>query len=281
MTVSVVICTLGRLRELERCVEALAAGDEQPAEIVVVDQAPDGRAAGLGHGVTCVRAPDEGVSRARNRGAAEATGDILAFTDDDCVPSPDWIAVLGTAYAGGVDGVTGRVLPLPDGGGGVPVSSRTSPVRRTFEGAGAAPWEIGTGGNLSLRRSAFDRIGGFDETLGPGTAGRAAEDVDLLYRAVAAGCTLVYEPDALVYHERKTRRARLGGRFAYGYGMGAFLAGHARRGDGDAARLRRRYARVLARNAVAGVRRADGWPLVEGALTLAGIAAASTHRSRR
>jgi GT2 family glycosyltransferase len=128
---------------------------------------------------------------------------------------------------------------------------------------------------LSLRRAVFERLGGFDEALGPGTSGRAAEDVDLLYRSMLKGCTVVYEPDAIVYHERKSRRARLGGRFGYGYGMGTFLDLHARRGDLHAREQRRRYARGLARAAVSGVRHGDVWPAVDGVLTYAGLLAAS------
>jgi hypothetical protein len=146
-------------------------------------------------------------------------------------------------------------------------------MRRTFSGPRQTPWAIGTGGNLALRRSAFEAVGGFDETLGPGTSARAAEDVDLLYRLVNAGFTILYEPDAVVYHELKSRRARVGGRYGYGYGLGTFLAGHAARGDEHARVLRRRYAADLARRAAAGLRHGDGWPALEGALTLAGIVA--------
>jgi len=146
-------------------------------------------------------------------------------------------------------------------------------MRRTFSGPRQTPWAIGTGGNLALRRSAFEAVGGFDETLGPGTPARAAEDVDLLYRLVNAGFTILYEPDAVVYHELKSRRARVGGRYGYGYGLGTFLAGHAARGDEHARVLRRRYAADLARRAAAGLRHGDGWPALEGALTLAGIVA--------
>lgn len=281
--VSVVVCTLGRRLELARCVEALVRGTARPAEIIVVDQTGDEHPGRLAGATTYLRVPDEGVSRARNRGAAVAASGVLAFTDDDCVPSRGWIAAISRAYGGSevIDGVTGRVLPLADGPPGVAVSSRTSAVRRTFQGPDSLPWEIGTGGNLSLRRAAFERLGGFDETLGPGTNGRAAEDVDLLYRAAVSGLTLLYEPDAVVYHERKSRRARLDGRFAYGYGMGAFASRHAGEATPQARSLRRRYARVLARAALAGARRGDPWPLVEGVLTGAGIAAASSPLARR
>jgi len=279
--VSVVVSTIGRPRELARCVEALLAAAPAPAQVIVVDQSPDGSAPDLPRPLTYLRVPDEGASRARNRGAAAALHDVLAFTDDDCVVATDWVGALRLAYADGeVDGVTGRVLPLSTGSDGVAVSSRTSRARRMFSGTGSIPWEIGTGGNLSLRRAVFERLGGFDEALGPGTSGRAAEDVDLLYRSMLRGCTIVYEPDAIVYHERKSRRAKLRGRFGYGYGMGTFLDLHARGGDLHARALRRRYVRGLARTALSGVRHGDIWPAADGLLTYAGLLAASASHAQ-
>jgi GT2 family glycosyltransferase len=268
--VSVVVCTMDRPEALARCLDALRACTPPPAQIVVVDQ---GSHPAAPQGVEHVRMTERGVSRGRNQGARAAAHELLAFTDDDCVPAPDWIDALERGFEEGVDGVTGRVLPLP--GDGVAVSSRTSTARRTFGGRGETPWDIGTGGNLSLRRSAFEAVGGFDEALGPGTPARAAEDVDLLYRLANAGFTLLYEPGAVVYHELKSRQARVGGRYGYGYGLGTFLARHAARGDEHASTLRRRYAAALARRAASGLRHGDGWPALEGALTLAGIVAGS------
>jgi GT2 family glycosyltransferase len=266
--VSVVVCTMDRPDALARCLRGLRECTPPPAQVVVVDQ---GARPAAPEEVEYVRMTERGVSRGRNRGARAAGHELLAFTDDDCVPAPDWVGALLRGFEEGVDGVTGRVLPLP--GEGVAVSSRTSTERRTFSGPGQTPWDIGTGGNLALRRSAFEAVGGFDEALGPGTPARAAEDVDLLYRLADAGFTILYEPAAVMYHELKSRRARIGGRYGYGYGLGAFLARHAASGDAHARTLRRRYAAALARRAASGLRHADGWPAVEGALTLAGILA--------
>jgi GT2 family glycosyltransferase len=273
VSVSVVVCTMDRPDALDRCLRALRACTPPPAQVVVVDQGAQPAAA---EGVEVVRMTERGVSRGRNLGARAADHELLAFTDDDCVPAPNWIGALLRGFEDGVDGVAGRVLPLP--GEGVAVSSRTSTERRDFGGPRQTPWDIGTGGNLALRRGAFEAVGGFDEALGPGTPARSAEDVDLLYRLANAGFTLRYEPDAVVYHELKTRRARVGGRYGYGYGLGAFLARHASGGDDHARTLRRRYVASLARRAASGLRHGDGWPALEGALTLAGIVAGGHRR---
>jgi GT2 family glycosyltransferase len=278
--ISVVVCTMNRPEALARCLHALLAADPPPAEVVVVDQGSQPLEEALRARVEYVPMEDRGVSRARNHGAAAAQHDLLAFTDDDCVPAPGWIGAIAAAYDEGGDGVTGRVLPLPGHATGVAVSSRTSAHRRTFSGPGQVPWDIGTGGNLSLHRRALDAVGGFDEALGPGTRGRAAEDVDLLYRVVAAGFAIRYEPRAVVYHELKSRRTRVGGRFGYGFGLGTFLVRHAAAGDVHAAALRRRYVRAVGRRMATGLRHGTLWPAAEGALTLAGILAASVARDR-
>lgn len=85
----------------------------------------------------------KGPAAARNHGARVARAPILAFTDDDCIPAPDWLRAVvdGFAASATIGAVTGPVLPLgPDRPGVAPVSSRTSRVRRTFAGK-SPPWE--------------------------------------------------------------------------------------------------------------------------------------------
>src|SRR5581483_12250299 len=137
------------------------------------------------------------------------------------------------------DAVCGRVLPLAiDDPTACPVSSRTGTVHRRFRGCvGHAPWDVGTGGNLLMRRAVVDRAGGFDLRLGPGTPGRASEDVDMLYRLLLRGYTIDFEPAAVVYHEMKPRREATRINLPYGYGMGQMLGLHIRNHDSGARSL--------------------------------------------
>ena len=102
-TVSVVVVTAGRPQSLSRCLAAIEAGECTPHELVVVDQSSASRPAEVGDAGPArrprietrhLRVPRMGVSAARNLGASQADGDHLAFTDDDCVPSPEWLAAL-------------------------------------------------------------------------------------------------------------------------------------------------------------------------------------------
>ena len=174
-----------------------------------------------------------GVSHARNLGWRSTTSSIVAFTDDDCVPAEGWLAAVEQAlgHDATLDATTGRVLGLgPDTHGLHAVSSRTDQRDRTFSGR-TMPWHVGTGGNLAVRRDALERVGGFDPRLGPGSPGEAAEDLDLVYRLLASGSRIRYEPRALVYHERQSTSRRHLSRTRYGHGLGAFAGVTLRRGD--------------------------------------------------
>jgi len=82
--VSVVVCTMDRPEALDRCLRALRECTPPPEQVVVVDQGAQPVAP---EGVEVVRMTERGVSRGRNRGARAAEHELLAFTDDDCVPA--------------------------------------------------------------------------------------------------------------------------------------------------------------------------------------------------
>ena len=238
--ITVAVATMNRPAALARCLETLLGGERRPAEIVVVDQSADDAAQGVvdrmrardGVAITYVRQPRLGLAASRNAAIAASTRPCIAFTDDDCVPGPQWLAAIAAAFEdANVQTVTGRILPLgPDRPGTHAVSSRPSCIRTRFRGR-TLPWAVGSGANIAVAREWLDRIGGFNRHLGAGSAARSAEDVDLLYRLLLAGATVQYEPDAVIFHERKDEAAWFATRSSYGYGMGAFCGMWLRRQD--------------------------------------------------
>ena len=244
--ISAAIAACDRPEGVLRCLEAILGGEVLPAEVIVVDQSRDDRVASALAGagrpdcpVRHLRRPRQGLSASRNVALAEAAHAVVAFTDDDCVPDGRWIATVHEALTADPDlaAVTGRVLPLGEERPGTHVvSPRDSTMAREYTGR-AVPWTVGTGGNFAARREWLTRAGGFDERLGAGSAGRAAEDADLLYRLLAAGGRIRYEPRAVVYHERQTAAQRLASREGYAHGIAAFCALRARRGEVYAGRL--------------------------------------------
>jgi GT2 family glycosyltransferase len=139
--------------------------------------------------VTALRTPRRsGPAAARNAGWRAATGEVIAFTDDDCVPQPGWLAALVDGIAVH-DIVQGRTLAAPD------QLYRTGPFSRTIQVTVADGWFQTC--NVAYRRTVLESVGGFDERF-PDPAG---EDTDLAWRALANGAVAGFNEDAVVFHD--------------------------------------------------------------------------------
>jgi O-antigen biosynthesis protein len=212
---SVVICTRDRPAYLDRCLAALAALNYPRFEILVVDNAPsDGRAREIAsrRSVRYVVEAVAGLSRARNRGAAQSTGDIVAYLDDDAIAEPGWLGGLAAEFTDArVMAVAGRVIPLdPAGEEGrkcaAIAGTDRGPQRRIFD-LETPDWfkfanfgGIGIGANMAMRRSAFSVWPGFNPRLGRGAAVPACEENHAFSQMIAAGYRVVYTPAAVVRH---------------------------------------------------------------------------------
>lgn len=214
------MATRDRPHLLAGLLDALPAALDDRCEVLVVDSASRTAATVSlcrAREVPVLRIDEPGTSRARNAGIAHTTADLVAVTDDDCLPQPGWSAALRAAFADPSVGlVTGRVLP--DGPAAAPVSLTLEERSRAL----TVDSLIGHGANAAFRRAALDAVGGFDEQLGPGTPLHAAEDVDLFRRLLGAGWSGRYAADAVVLHRQwRGRRAALATSWAYGVGAGA------------------------------------------------------------
>lgn len=215
LTVSVVVPTRDRNADLDRCLEAVDRLDPAPLEVIVVDSAPtkeDAHKVASKWGARYVLESDPGASRARNRGAREARGDIVAYTDDDAVPHPTWLSWITAEFQDAIVAlVAGRVMP-PDAAaerirwyelcGFSGQSEHRILVDRNihnwFEKITFLPF--GLGANLAIRRSAFSRWHGFNERLGPGTLIPGHEEQHAFLKLIDLGFRLVYAPNAHVTH---------------------------------------------------------------------------------
>jgi glycosyltransferase involved in cell wall biosynthesis len=237
---SVVISTVDRPALLARCLAALREGVRRPHEVVVVDQGgttgtadvvADAREAGLT--VVHVVQSGRGLSLSQNAGVRAATSEVVAIVDDDCVPSPQWLAVAEREFGAGTRPLllTGRVLPGPIiGHRTIAVSSRLAEQRREWTNP-PLPWHIGTGGNFAVDRAAFLSVGGNDVRLGTGAPGRGSNDLDLFHRLIVGGTAARYAPEFFVHHERSTPSEYRRRRTTYGFGVGAMLGLWLRRHD--------------------------------------------------
>ncbi|MEJ7811902.1 MAG: glycosyltransferase [Gemmatimonadaceae bacterium] len=231
---SLIICSRNRPALLADTVESILQGDEVPTELIIIDQSDvprDVPAAWRTSGPCEIRhvpSRSAGLGRARNEGIAQARHDVLAFTDDDMYAAPGWFGALIRAMveAGPRSAVTGRVLPGAEEvpGGFVPALV-TSDAPATYEGR--IDVDVLAGGNMAVRRSLIDMVGGFDDRLGAGSRFPAAEDNDLGFRLLEVGARIVYVPQAVLYHRAwRAARAYLPMRWSYGRGKGGYYAKH-------------------------------------------------------
>lgn len=177
-----------------------------------------------------INALGRGKSKALNQGlgAVPRTTDFVLFTDDDCVPQPDWVIKAVTALQRDKDiGLVGGRVDIYDRRDFAP--GFTTDVAVLTELCSGADYFETTimGANMAARYAALSDVGGFDTRLGPGTRlGVGAEDFDLVYRIIAHGWRVVFDPSPTILHHHGRRTAKQINRaFAvYDVGAGAILA---------------------------------------------------------
>jgi glycosyltransferase involved in cell wall biosynthesis len=201
--VAVVAATHNRADRLAALLDALREQTLRDFEVVIVDDASDDDTAAL---LAAARArgdlaltvlrhdPGRGPAAARNAGWRAATAPIIAFTDDDCRPSPEWLEAGVAAMAAAANGtreavVQGLTEPDPR------EADRLGPFTRSLNICELDHWYATA--NMFYSRSTLERLGGFDETTFSRPGG---EDTDLAWRAIAEGVPTAFSPQARVWH---------------------------------------------------------------------------------
>ena len=199
--VSVIVCSYNGGQTLEACLRSLKKINYPDYEVVLVnDGSTDNTREIVSHHpwVKAIHQANMGLSVARNVGAAHASGEILAYTDSDCMADPDWLYYLvGTLLSGNYAGVGGPNI---------------SPPAQNWQQAcvAAAPGgpshvlltdvvaEHIPGCNMAFHRWAFDKVGGFDPEYR-----KAGDDVDFCWRLQQEGQVIAFSPSAIVWHYRR------------------------------------------------------------------------------
>ncbi|VVM05748.1 Putative mycofactocin biosynthesis glycosyltransferase MftF [Methylacidimicrobium cyclopophantes] len=200
--ISVIVCNFNGGRFLGDCIRSLQQLQYPDFEIIVVDDgSTDGSRKLLEtfEGIRVIHQENGGLSVARNRGIAAAEGEVLAFTDADCVVDEDWLYFLASAFqSGDLAGVGGpNIAPPP-----------ATAVEAVIAAAPGSPSHVLLtdrlaehlpGCNMAFRRTALEKIGGFVPEFRV-----AGDDVDLCWRLLDQGFALGFSPGALVWHRRRS-----------------------------------------------------------------------------
>jgi O-antigen biosynthesis protein len=213
--VSVVVCAYNAERTMEDCLASLEHLNYPDYEVIVVNDGSKDRTLEIAERFGYCRIisqPNKGLSVARNVGAEAANGEIVAYTDSDCVADPDWLAYL-VAKMESADLVAcgGPNFPPPENSL-VPAAVAVSPGGPTHVLLSDDVAEHIAGCNMAFRRDVLLNLGGFDPVY------RAAgDDVDICWRLQDAGHTIGFSPAAVVWHfRRNTVAAYIGQQRGYG-----------------------------------------------------------------
>jgi GT2 family glycosyltransferase len=198
--VSVIVCTYNGRRTIRDTLEALQRLEYPDFEIIVVsDGSSDGCVAlAYGYRVRVITGPNRGLSEARNIGYRAATGQIVAYIDDDAYPDPHWLHYVAYAFVTTRHAAIGGPNLAPPGAGWVADCVANAPGGANHVLLSDLEAEHIPGCNMAYRKLSLEAVGGFDPQFRI-----AGDDVDLCWRLLDRGWTIGFSPGAMVWHYRR------------------------------------------------------------------------------
>jgi GT2 family glycosyltransferase len=214
-----VVCSYNGEPTIRDCFEGIAALEYPDFEVIVVDDGSIDRTAAIAreYGFQVIRTDNHGLSSARNTGLQAATGEILAYIDDDAYPDRHWLRYLAatfvrTSYVG-----VGGPNIAPPGDGPVAECVANAPGGPNHVLLSEQDAEHIPGCNMAFRKAALEAVGGFDPRFRV-----AGDDVDVCWRLQERGWKLGFSPAAVVWHHRRASLQAYW-RQQVGYGKGEAL----------------------------------------------------------
>jgi GT2 family glycosyltransferase len=198
--ISVVVCTYNGRKTIGELFSSLDGLDYPNFELIVVsDGSSDGCVAlAYGYGMRVIAGPNRGLSAARNAGMKAATGEIVAYIDDDAVPDPHWLQYLAYVFATTSHAAVGGPNIAPPGDGPIAECVANAPGNPTHVLISDLEAEHIPGCNMAYRRNCLESVGGFDTQFRI-----AGDDVDVCWKLLKGGWTLGFSAGAMVWHHRR------------------------------------------------------------------------------
>lgn len=212
--VSVIVCTCNGAATLRECLDGLLAVDYPDYEVIVVnDGSADNTAAiAAGYPFRLINTANQGLGCARNTGMQAATGEIVAYIDDDARPDPHWLRYLAETFMEGGWAAVGGPNLAPPRDGAIAACVANAPGGPTHVLLSDREAEHVPGCNMAFRRSTLREVGGFDPQFRV-----AGDDVDICWRLHARNLKIGFSPAAMVWHHRRRSvRAYLSQQKGYG-----------------------------------------------------------------
>lgn len=224
MKISVVIPVLNEEKRIRKCLEALAGNTVKPYEVIVADGGSTDKTVEIAQSfefVKVIKNIRKNAAAGRNEGIKQARGEVIAFTDGDCIVADNWIKEIEAAFTRhkDLDGIGGKVL-------------NAAPINRYEEYWGNLAWNLIMNfgneaytvtektlndafvtANCAYKRKLLIKIKGFNNWFA-----NNAEDIDLCWRALDNNAKLMYIPDAVIYaHNVTTLKGIIKKSFRNGY----------------------------------------------------------------
>jgi glycosyltransferase involved in cell wall biosynthesis len=198
--ISVVVCSYNGARTIRDCFDGLEQLAYPDYEVIVVDDGSTDATAAIArqYDFRLIRTENRGLANARNTGLKAATGDIVAYLDDDAYPDPHWLTYLAARFLSTSHAAVGGPNLAPPGDGPIAECIARAPGGPVHVLLSDCEAEHIPGCNMAFRKACLEGIGGFDPQFR--TAG---DDVDVCWRLQERGWTLGFSPAAMVWHHRR------------------------------------------------------------------------------
>lgn len=265
---SILVATRNRPVKLAACLASIVAAARQALanddwELIVVDQSTNEDSRDVcqlvARHVQCHRQSGCGISRARNLAISKSRGELLAFTDDDCLVAPDWVELVLQEFGehpeikalfGRVDAANHATRPFQQlsytdafgtayyaeaDDGSQCQALHAAPQSRIVRSMCLPHANLGSSNNMAWRRASLVSQGSFWELFGAGAWGYSAEDTELIHRVLRAGFPCLYSPNVRVVHDNWQAPAAAARQIdRYLCGLAGVYIYYALRGDHDA-----------------------------------------------